>query len=340
MPKHTRNNYIVTYEKKTNNIVQKNTRVKKTFPQKNIRPIEPPKKAPPVLPEQTEKKVETEIIKIEDTPKEVSFDYYLGFGGTGDAVLVLAACYKNPKSYIVFFANTGSLPFVKDLFKLYNIPSTVMANVMGQPIANMVFNRLKKLLTFKQSAHLADGLDYEDWRNEEKYIPRIVNHIPEWRSKFGLLAKNLIAISPSGSTRDISRQRYLKKSEYETLVRKYLAKGYEVYGIGSDRDCREYFFQEKGHWWTTRHFLRDCNNQSTSHSLEAMLRIINTATEVISMDTWLKTYSLIAGIPTTVVATRWNGVYKPYGSDVTDCIFLNKKIWPSLKVAQIEDLLI
>lgn len=70
-----------------------------------------------------------------------------------------------------------------------------------------------------------------------------------------------------------------------------------------------------------------------------MLRIVNSANKVISVDTWLKTYSLLVGIPTTVVMTRWNGEYKQYGEDVTDWIFLNPKIWRNIKLEKVENLL-
>lgn len=310
--------------------------------QKNVRPTQIVRKEPAVPAEHILVNVQKKIELITETkPKKENkvFDYYLGFGGAGDALLVLAVAYNNPNGLIVFFGNDISIPLIKDLFRTFKITSTVMSNIMGKPMANVVFNRLKRFATFKESAHLADGLYYEDWRNEKKYIPRIINNIPEWRTQFGLMDNNIVVISPSGSHRDIARQRYLTRDEYKTLVKQYLSQGYEVYGIGSDRDFREYFFQEKGMWWATNRILRDWKGKSINHNLNDMLRIINSAKEVISMDTWLKTYSMIAGVPTTVIATRWNGGYKPYGEDVTDWVFLNKNIWPTLRIARIEELL-
>lgn len=345
--RHTRRDNPIAPEKVTNSVVQKNVRdiKRKQAPvrQTNVRPPEvaPIQKQPPVNPEQIEINVSKKIdIIVAETPKIENkfFDHYLGFGGVGDAMLLLGACWNNPRAHSVFFANNPAL--TKDFFRLFGVTATVMANVMGTPMANIAQKRLQKLSTFKQSAHLADDCYYEDWRNEDKYISRIINYIPQWRSKFGLLAKNLIAIAPSGSHRDNSRQRYLEKHEYESLVRKYLNQGYEVYGIGSDKDWREYHMPEKGVWWATNRILRDWQGNIKNHELADMLRIINSATEVISMDTWMKTYSMIAGIPTTVIATRWHEKYLNYGEDVTDWIFLNPKIWPQLKVARIEDLLI
>lgn len=307
--------------------------------QKNSRP-DVPRKEPAIPAEHIQVNIEKKIESIAQ-PKKTSkpFDFYLGFGGTGDALLVLAVAYNNPNAQIIFFGNGSSIPFIKDFFRSFKILATVTSNIMGQPYANIILDRIKRFATFKQSAHLAEGLYYEDWRNEEKYIPRIVNHVPEWRTRLGLLDKNLIVISPCGSHRDIGRQRYLHREEYKALVSKYLSQGYEVYGVGSDRDFREYFFQEKGVWWATNRILRNWEGKSINHNLDDMLRIINSAKEVISMDTWLKTYSLIAGIPTTVIATRWHGGYKAYGEDVTDWIFLNKKIWPTLNLVKIQDLL-
>jgi hypothetical protein len=320
--------------KEADSIVQKNVREKPVV-QKNFRPIEPIRKEPPTSPEYVEATIER---KIQLLPRHRP-EYYLGFGGTGDAMLVLAAAYANPKRHVIFFGNPTSITLIKDMFCTFDTSATVMPNIMGKPLANIVFAKLNKAGTIKESAHLADGLYYEDWRNEDKYIKRIVNHIPQWRSKFGLLDKKLVVIAPSGSNRDPNRQRYLSKKEYETIVRNYLGQGYEVYGIGSDRDWREYAIFEEGVWWATNRILRNWQGKSKNHKLADMLKIINSATEVISMDTWLKTYSLIAGMPTTVIATRWGGAYKPYGEDVTDWIFLNSKIWPTLKVVRVEELI-
>jgi hypothetical protein len=70
-----------------------------------------------------------------------------------------------------------------------------------------------------------------------------------------------------------------------------------------------------------------------------MLRIINSAQLVVSVDTWLKTYTLLSNIPTIVVETRWNGAYKAFGEDITDWVFLNRRIWPDIKFEKIDDLL-
>ena len=82
----------------------------------------------------------------------------------------------------------------------------------------------------------------------------------------------------------------------------------------------------------------DGKGNTTHSNLKNMLRIINSAEHVISMDTWLKTYTLLCDIPTTVIKTRWNNEYKVYGEDITDRIFLNTKIWPRLNLVKIEDL--
>jgi len=279
-----------------------------------------------------------EIEKLLDNNR---FDYYLGFGGVGDALITLASAWGNPKAHIIFFGYNGVL--VEEFFRTFGIPAHVLPHILGNPLAPdrrafQTLESLKKVITIQPSGHMPENLRYQEWfENEDKYVARIVNSIPEWRDKFGRIDKKLVVIAPTGSTRDVARQRFITLHEFQTLVIRYLAKGYEVYGIGSEADGKNYAMP--GVWWATHDSLRHWRGGVTQHKLCDLLKIINSAEEVVSMDTWLKTYSLLVGVPTTVIATRWHGKYKPWGEDFNDWIFINKKIWPNLTVSRIEDML-
>jgi hypothetical protein len=68
-------------------------------------------------------------------------------------------------------------------------------------------------------------------------------------------------------------------------------------------------------------------------TLENLLAVVNGCAEVIAVDTWLKTYSALAWVPTTVIATRYDQPYDNPG----DQIFLNP-LWGFRQVT-IENLL-
>lgn len=264
---------------------------------------------------------------------------YLGFGGLGDALLLLATCWNDPKAKIVYFANY--IPFVKQFFELFGKSVYLERNIMGTQIAGQIFELMTHSPKFKQSAHLADGLYFGDWKFEDKYMPRIVGHVP-WKEMLGTFKskKPILILCPSGSHRDENRQRYIVPEEYKSLANKGLDEGYEVYASGSLSDLHYYglIHRENFHWMTAEN-IYNWNGTIENNNLKKMLQIINGASKVISVDTWLKTYTLLCDIETTVIQTRWQGKYLPYGEDVTDWIFLNNKIWPNLKIEQVENLL-
>jgi hypothetical protein len=265
-------------------------------------------------------------------------NYYLGFGGTGDALLVLAACWDDPKGKTIFFANSSSISLTLEIFNLFKAELLINENIMGQPIAKSIFDLITKYPTFKTSGHLADRLDYGDWRLEQKYIPRIVKKVP-WAEEIGKIEKNHIIICPSGSNKSHGRQRYITEEECKNLVKKHLDAS-TVYINVSPNDVNRYWLAYKNCFILTSKFIKDCNKVEEKINIKKMLQIIHGAKEVISVDTYLKTYSLMTGIPTTVIETRWNGSYKKFGEDITDWIFLNPRIWTAIKIQTIEDLLI
>jgi len=269
-----------------------------------------------------------------------SDNLYLGFGGTGDALLLLASCWNDPNANPVFFANAPSINLIKQFFELFKINALLKHNIMGQTIAGEIFSIITKHPNFKESAHLADGLYFGDWVDEDKYAKRIKSSVP-WKDEIGIhkTNKKSIVICPSGSDRTMGRQRFITHKEYRKLAERYMNEDFLVFFVGSEQDFKYYHFKENVPvTWLTSTKSLSYNNQGPMN-LKSMLQVINSATEVISVDTWVKTYSLLAGLPTKVIKTRWNGNYLPYGRDVTDFVFLSKKIWKKIEFVEIEDLI-
>ncbi len=282
--------------------------------------------------------------KVSDWLKRPNSDFYLGFGGMGDALLTLAPAWNNPRASIIFFGNSSSIDFIKKFFALFDIPSMVENNIMGKSWAENIYRTVGGHPNFRLSGHLADRMNYGDWMNENKYISRIIGHAA-WMDKLGKKSnpsstKGVICIGPSGSHKDMGRQRFLSINEFKMLTNKYLKMGYTVYGIGSENDYQTYgCVNDDNCFWACSDFIAT-RGQKHSCQLLDMLQILNGAERVFSMDTWLKTYTLLTDIPTTVIQTRWRGRYKKYGEDITDWVFLNAKIWPKIEMAKIEELLV
>jgi hypothetical protein len=91
---------------------------------------------------------------------------YLTFGGVGDLILLLAECYKDPSAKVIFFANGGSDQFGKNFLETFGLNYFIHPNIMGGRIANEIVDYIKGLNRLSLSAHLADNLDFDDYRRD------------------------------------------------------------------------------------------------------------------------------------------------------------------------------
>ena len=267
---------------------------------------------------------------------------YVVFGGVGDLVLVLAECYKDASAKLIFFANMNSRDFGEQILKFFKTNYIILPNLMGTAAAPQIVQQFRDTGRLKNSAHLADNLDFNDWgRDTYKYKKRITL-FADWKRDIGIAPniKKVMIICPSGSFKDPSRQRYLLHDEYLALVHTNIRNGYMVYTTGSDKDFSYYpFINNTNHAWLLSNKIIDFKKNVTNHSIEKFLKIINSAEEVISMDTWLKTYSCLINTPTKVIMNRRHGEYLNLFSDPSDYIFLNKDLWASLEIVKFDDLL-
>lgn len=267
---------------------------------------------------------------------------YVVFGGVGDLILVLAECYKDASAKLVFFANMNSRDFGEQILKFFKIKYIILPNLMGTSAAPQVVQQLRDTGKLQPSAHLADGLDFNDWKRDIYKYKKKMTLFADWKRDIGIIPSNkkIMIICPSGSFKDPSRQRYLLHDEYLAVVHTYIRKGYMVYTTGSDKDFSYYpFINNPSHAWLMSSKLIDFKKNMTNHSIEKFLKIINSADEVISMDTWLKTYSCLINTNTKVIMNRRHGEYMDLFLDPSDFIFLNKTLWPCLEMVKFDDLL-
>jgi hypothetical protein len=269
---------------------------------------------------------------------------YLTFGGVGDLVLLLGSCYDDPSAKVVFFSNGNAAGFGSEFLKYFNLKSFIHSNVMGTNIAIQSWQMILQTGRLAPSQHLAKNLDYGDWKTNKKYYENKIKASTDWIERIGkapyLENEKVLILAPSGSVKADSKRRYLTTEEFKFLVDLYLSKGYTIYSVGSEQDFNYYpkINNDKHVWLTSNKTLLN-NGKKIIHSFETFLSIINSAKEVISVDTWLKTYTLLAGIPTKVLENKFNGSYKEWGYDVSDYVFLNTNIYKNLEIKKIEDLL-
>lgn len=270
---------------------------------------------------------------------------HVTFGGVGDLLLLLAECYQDSSAKIIFFANGGSDQFGKKFLELFGCNYMIHPNIMGGKIANEVVGFLSSTGRLATSAHLADNLDFDDYKNNpEKYKQRMTLHT-NWKDHIGMIeelqSQKTCVLSPSGSTRTLWKQRFLHPDEYQTIVSIYLNHGYKVYSVGSNNDIKFYpKIKNDNHFWLTSDEIVHKNQTQKINNFKHFLQIINSATVVLSVDTWLKTYSALSGIKTRVIQNRFNDVYEPVGHDPSDFIFLNTDFYPTMQIHQLSNLVL
>lgn len=271
-------------------------------------------------------------------------NWYLNFGGAGDLILLIANAYLDNNAQIVFYANTCSIEFCRELLEFFKLEHFVSRNLMGTRHANVINDYMTKKINFKPSAHLARGLDFNDWGRDTAYYKNRMVIKTDWVERFGknpqFVGEKLIVIQPSGSMKNYDRQRYLEIFEYNYLVKKFIDLGFTVVTTGSETDRDFYNWKPISgkDWFITSKRLYGQKSVSAS-DLKMFMKTVNSAEKVISADTWLKSYSLLCGIPTFVFGNRCRGNYLPIGADPCDYIFINKTIWENLNVMTIEELI-
>jgi len=271
-------------------------------------------------------------------------NWYLNFGGAGDLILLIANAYRDGNAQIVFLANTCSMEFCKELLEFFKLEHFVSRNLMGTKYANLINDYMMQKINFRPSAHLARGLDFNDWSRDIDYYKNRMILKTDWVDRFGknplFNNEKVIIIQPSGSVKNYDRQRYLEVFEYNYLVKKFTDVGYNVVTTGSDSDKDFYKWKPTSSkdWFMTSRKLYGQKNVMPI-DLGLFFKTINSSEKVISADTWLKSYSLLCNIPTFVFGNRCRGNYLPIGADPCDHIFLNKKLWSTLEVKTIEEII-
>lgn len=316
--------------------VQKNKIVLKS---RNLPTVEYMRK---VIDLEKHKKSIYEIVqKVAESDKNI----YLNFGGVGDLILLLAECYKDKNGIVLFFCNNHSKSFAEEILNFFEMEYHLHDNIMGTKSANIVHDTLYATGRLKQSAHLPKGLNFYDWKTNESFYKEKMVLETDWKNYLGcipeIVNKKILVICPCGSFKSTYTQRYISAEEYVKIINCYIEKGYEIYSVGGEKE-RLYFphLPNKPCRWITTEKIYEANGKTTPINTSIFFKYINSATEVISVDTWLKSYSALAGIPTKVILSRRSGKYMNYGDAADNYMFINKNLWKHMDLVKIEDLLV
>jgi hypothetical protein len=269
---------------------------------------------------------------------------YLTFGGVGDCLLGLSSCWNQEDSHIIFNANEGSKDFAKNFFDYFKVKSMIIRNTMGTSNANKIVAELQRNPNFRTSAHLADNLDFGDWeRNFAKYKQRIKTN-PGWENIIGtdpqFSLNKTVVICPSGSAKIKQRKRYFEKNELFLVTDHFIKNGWQVVITSSEADLKYYGLHHFDNvYWMTSNKLIQRTGKVTPITFDRFLKIINSCQEVISAETWLKTFTLLLNKKTKVLKVRMENDYQDFGIISADFIFINPNLWSNLQLVTMQDIL-
>lgn len=272
-------------------------------------------------------------------------DIYAGTGGMGDALLTLAMAQTNPEGKIIFGANGGVRAVIQQLFESVQIGALIIQNFNGSAEGVASWNSILDHHNFKGCAHIPRSLDYGDWgSNSAYYLEKTVKRAPFIKT-FGKMinpraTKKIIGIAPRGSDHTSTwKQRYLSRDEYHRLLERCLEQDATVVVFGSESDLNYYGI------YPDNNVIFMSSNFAVSHpaprypvTMRHMLSTVNACDEIISVDTWLKTYAALAGIPCQVIMNRYFGRSTTEHQDPSDKIFLDTSAW-GFQIVPIEDLI-
>jgi hypothetical protein len=269
---------------------------------------------------------------------------YASCGGLGDALLILAASSKTPDSKIIFGASHHARDAVNQLFKAYGTEALVVNNFNGSGQGVMTWNTIFDSPKVVSCGHIPRDLNYGDWgANPQKYVSKLVTKLPLIK-KFGKMlnlrnTKKVVGLSPRGSEHIAHwKQRFLSRDEYNRVVANLLKENATVLVFGSESDLGHYgVYPDNNVIFMNSNFAVSHPAPKYPITMRYMLSCVNGCDEVISVDTWLKTYASLADIPCRMIMNRVQGRSTP-NADASEYIFVNPALW-GINVVPLESFL-
>ena len=250
---------------------------------------------------------------------------YIHFGGSGDALLLLSTFYdRNPEQTIVSVANsTGMMKSFFDAFpklkKVYFIPFP--KNPTWHFIARRFFKASEICLGL--GATPTTTADYREWNADLDIFKTYgIQQRPAWASDFGKnrLETRQVTLQPRGSLKGMvgSKRNALSTDDWARLLTYLEKKGVKPIVIGTPDEAAEY----------------PCLGNAIdmrSYSFTEQMQLIAASDFFVGADSWGKTFSALAGIPTFVFHALRGDDLKNW-KDASDYVFLDP--WDEITVVK------
>ncbi len=249
--------------------------------------------------------------------------FYLHFGGAGDALLLLATFLdKNPGAQIVSFPN--SIPAARSFFeafpslkRVWFLPKNDSAQI------HILIRMLMRHIPNCQGMGVTPEMDYfKEWHDKLNIFKKFgVTRRPDWAKSFRTnLHPDQIALAPKGSLQGMlgSKRNIIDPAVWPQLLRFILGSGFRPVIIGTPGESKFY------------PTIEGCEDRR-SHSFRDQMEIIANSVAFIGADSWAKTFSALAGVP-TIVFEPLKGVDWIGKKDPSDFVFIDP--WDEITVVK------
>lgn len=260
--------------------------------------------------------------------------FYVGIGGIGDFLLSAAICFKHGVKRLVFWCSTGYTLAVQEMCDAFGIEHFVIDFFpKGHPCAFFAWQANCRHRNLIVSPIVPSNLDYSFWSKQENELMAKLAFTMPGRELFGKMPKKTlpaVCVAPRGS--NVGKTLY--KDEFSAIVSRFAQANWHVYAVGSESDIK--FYKEDRCTWISTKTIVD---QDGAYPLKTnmMFAILNSCDLVVSVDSWVKTYSCLIETPTVVFMNRQPGSKSHFNNSGGDMIFLNRKFWKTMTLMAIED---
>ncbi len=247
--------------------------------------------------------------------------FYAHFGGAGDLLLLLASFYdEQPNSVLFSYPNSvgatqALLAAFPKLSKIYFLPQH----------AEAYFHIVLRQLVYEVKNHLGAGttpkFDYaEEWIAgldiEKKYGVKLK---PRWAQALkNNSSSKKIAIAPKGSLSGMvgSKRNIILPEMWSPILTHIIERGFEPVIIGVSNESKTY------------PALPGCTDVR-AESFSNQMKIVGGCAGLVGADSWAKTFSALAQIP-TIVFEPLKGADLSGWKDPSDWVFIEP--WSSIKM--------
>jgi glycosyltransferase involved in cell wall biosynthesis/ADP-heptose:LPS heptosyltransferase/ubiquinone/menaquinone biosynthesis C-methylase UbiE/Tfp pilus assembly protein PilF len=249
--------------------------------------------------------------------------YYAHIGGAGDALLTLAACYDQ-KPDAVLFSHPNGVGAAKALFdafpklsKIYFLPQH------AEPYFHIVLRYMVYELKNCLGAGATPKYNYdEEWKAtldiEKKYR---IKKSPRWAADFCQnQGSRRVAVAPKGSLSGMvgSKRNIILPEQWPQVIAHIIERGFEPVILGVPNEEKDY------------PALPGCVD-ARGENFPGQMKLIGRCAGLVGADSWAKTFSALANIP-TIVFEPLKGADLCTWKDASDWVFIEP--WPAIQMVK------